>query len=316
MSISKIKLIQELREEGAYGSDFRDVDLSYANLRATDLQHGDFQGANFQHADLRGASLRGANLCGSKFLKADLRQTMFKNAQMDHTTQIDPKWFAVWQLINEGPVDEMLPSNDFSDAYLTSIDLAKVDCWGVNFDCANLRHANFTNADLRGASLLYIHGAETLGLHGALRDEDTKFDPISELIWQLVNGHADVHDLSSIHLAEANLHHANFSHMHLCGANLKHTDLRSADFCSANLEQSDLLGADLRGANLQYANLNGVVLRGANLCGADFRDATLSHIDWFCTQYDHTTQWPTGFSPQKAGAILVERDSSLLEFAH
>jgi hypothetical protein len=71
----------------------------------------------------------------------------------------------------------------------------------------------------------------------------------------------------------------------LVNADLSGADLRGAIINEANLSEANLSGADLSGAKLGYTNLS-----GANLSGA---------------KYDKNTNWPRGFDPQKAGAILV-----------
>jgi uncharacterized protein YjbI with pentapeptide repeats len=66
-------------------------------------------------------------------------------------------------------------------------------------------------------------------------------------------------------------------------AELRGADLRHADLRAANLLDADLGKADLRGANLSSTrHLGSAVLRRA--------------------RFDRTTQWPTGFDPDAAGA--------------
>lgn len=93
----------------------------------------------------------------------------------------------------------------------------------------------------------------------------------------------------------------------LAGANLRRANLRGANLYKANLFEADLRRADLREADLGEADLRhlrhlrqtasfGVILGSANLSEADLRGST----------YNSQTQWPAGFDPQAAGAILVE----------
>lgn len=93
----------------------------------------------------------------------------------------------------------------------------------------------------------------------------------------------------------------------LAGASLIGANLREANLYKANLFEADLRKADLREADLGEADLRhlrqirsaqsfSVILGGANLFEADLRGST----------YNSLTQWPAGFDPQAAGAILVE----------
>ncbi len=89
---------------------------------------------------------------------------------------------------------------------------------GADLHGANLRRANFHDADLYGANL---RGAD---LHGA-------------------------------NLRRANFHDADLYGADLRGASLYGADLRGADLHGADLRGADLHGADLYGANLYSANL-------------------------------------------------------------
>ena len=71
----------------------------------------------------------------------------------------------------------------------------------------------------------------------------------------------------------------------------------------ANLQYIDLSRADLREANLGRAYLN-----GANLYRADLRGAILYGADPTGATYTANTQWPEGFDPVAAGAVLVDDD--------
>ena len=96
-------------------------------------------------------------------------------------------------------------------------------------------------------------------------------------------------------LGDADLHDANLSDAYLHGANLSEANLRGADLSWADLREANLAGADL-----SEAHLYGVDLRGASLREADLRSANLSGA-----RYDANTQWPEGFDPEAAGAVLM-----------
>ena len=86
----------------------------------------------------------------------------------------------------------------------------------------------------------------------------------------------------------------------LSGARLSGSILLGAKLARASLKGTDLTKADLSNAVLRGADLHGAKLQGANLTGADLTGADLTNA-----LYDAATRWPTGFDPQKHGALLV-----------
>jgi hypothetical protein len=127
---------------------------------------------------------------------------------------------------------------------------------------------------------------------------------------------ADLHraDLRGVDLDDASLRWANLigtdlgnnddaisPRATLIGADLSNAGLSGADMSHAQLFEADLHGADLRGVNLNDANLNSTNLSAANLNGADLGNAKL-----YKAKYDRHTQWPEGFDPAAAGAVLEE----------
>ena len=58
-------------------------------------------------------------------------------------------------------------------------------------------------------------------------------------------------------------------------------NLQHADAGAANFHESDLRGAHMRSKNLRYANLTGA-------------------------RYDTLTRWPSGFDPERQGAVKRE----------
>lgn len=102
--------------------------------------------------------------------------------------------------------------------------------------------------------------------------------------------------LMEANLSRAKLSEANLSKADLRKANLEGTNLRRVRLEGAHLCMTKFVGADLREADLSKANLIGAKLKGANLLKANLNGAT----------YHPKNQWPDGFDPQVAGAILVE----------
>ena len=147
-------------------------------------------------------SLRGRDLEGAVFWHARLRKVDFTAARL-------------------------------RDAFLMEADLrdAKFDC--VFDQCADLRFAVLTSAQLQGASL-----------QGA----------------RLAGAHLELAQLQGASLEEAKLQ----------GAGLTNAELRGASLDGAQLHAAILLRAQLQGASLQGATLQGASLRGAQLQGASF----------------------------------------------
>jgi uncharacterized protein YjbI with pentapeptide repeats len=164
----------------------------------------------------------------------------------------------------------------------------------------------------KGLVIDYLYGSDVLLrvdalLYGAdLRAADLNGRFLSEA------------DLSGANLREANLSGADLSKTDLSGANLGGADLSFANLFEAGIDdktqidpkwklvrdivtdgaegRTDLSKADLSRANLSFVNLRGADLREVNLKEANLREA----------KYDNDTDWPDGFDPKAAGAILVE----------
>jgi uncharacterized protein YjbI with pentapeptide repeats len=124
-------------------------------------------------------------------------------------------------------------------------------------------------------------------------------------------------DLTSANLRSAALGSANLVHADLTGADLRSAGLRAADLRGAVLTGTDLSKADLCDADLRYAVWIGQVLirnsawRTAKLCradlrGADLRNGYLFGVDVKEARYDSRTRWPSGFDPQRRGAVRME----------
>jgi menaquinone-dependent protoporphyrinogen oxidase len=171
---------------------------------------------------------------------------------------------------------------------LSGLDLQGIDMQGTELQAARLRRTRLQNADLQSADLT---GAD-------LQQAD------------LVEASLGWADLSQADLSQANLHRAN-----LIGTILRQANLRGANLSEALLNGAELVAADLAGANLARADLNWAVLRRANLQGTDLNQASLGWADFSRTnvgaanlteaRYNEQTKWPKGFSPEKAGCILV-----------
>lgn len=161
----------------------------------------DFRWADLRRANLSGLNLRGVDLSGASLSRARLGQVNLSHASL---------------------VGANLSQADLSGADLRGADLSGANLMGANLIGANLRGANLADANLKWVVI----------------SRETQIDRKWQLIWEIVNGHAQ-------------------------GKNLA-----QADLSGANLSGADLSRADLRGANLRGAKLGGTNLKGANLWGA------------------------------------------------
>ena len=101
-------------------------------------------------------------------------------------------------------------------------------------------------------------------------------------------------DLSGAYLIGAQLHSATLTHANLTAAYLNKADCREAGMAGTILFRADLRDARMEETDLRSADLREADLRGTRLKGAKF---------------DATTQWPEGFDPLAAGALLIQADA-------
>lgn len=105
---------QDLSHGYFFEGDFRNVDLSRANLRRACLVGADFRGANLSDADFTGAYLADANFQGANLNNADLSK-----AQLDRA---DMRWanLAGTQL-KEADISQAQLSNPSQDRYVEQV---------------------------------------------------------------------------------------------------------------------------------------------------------------------------------------------------
>ncbi|WP_280249593.1 pentapeptide repeat-containing protein [Nocardia abscessus] len=200
--------------------------LAQAALYNTDLTGVDFAGVNLTGAVLNVSRFHGANLEGALL-------------QFSHSV-----------------------ATIFSDANLSSANMAS----------ANLCTANLTGADLDDANLV-----------------DARLSEANLTDATLSNANLEGATLWNANLTGAYLRSANLIGAELFSANLTRVDLIGAQLHSANLNNAQLDNAILAGADLTGADLTGADLTGANLDGTNLNDVV----------YDSQTRWPDGFTPPR-----------------
>ena len=203
----------------------------------------DLSGCSFRIADMKGVNLTGAKLVGAIFDGAIL-----KDAQLD---------FA--DLTGASLVGATLEDADLTEAILT----------GADFTGASVEGATFNKADFSSANISGIKSFKKAKLQRATFSEGA----------QLVDVNFEGADLSHSTLVKANLAGANFTNASLYRANLTDAILTGAILKRANLEGVRLDGANLQSADLTAANFSEVYFDKP----ADFRGATLRHINFFKT---------------------------------
>jgi uncharacterized protein YjbI with pentapeptide repeats len=127
--------------------NFRDADLSFANLSGANLNDANLSGASLWRANLSGANLNGANLSG-----ADLSFANLSGAYLGYA--------------------------NLGGASLYGANLSGAKSFGANLSGANLRYANLGGADLYKANLggasLYganLSGADLPGVENLTREQ-------------------------------------------------------------------------------------------------------------------------------------------------
>jgi uncharacterized protein YjbI with pentapeptide repeats len=100
------------------------------------------------------------------------------------------------------------------------------------------------------------------------------------------------------------------------GARLAGSDLAAMDLSRLSLKRADLSRACLArtrcfDTDFRHADLRRTDLRDALLAGADLRGAQLDGARLERAVYDGKTRWPSGFSPQKHGAVCANWNASI-----
>ncbi|MGB3761321.1 MAG: pentapeptide repeat-containing protein [Rivularia sp. (in: cyanobacteria)] len=185
-----------LRNANLSGTSITGANLRNVNLRDADLRNAYLRTSNLGNADLRNADLRNANIGYAYLRDADLSGAKLKGAIINFT-QIDARWYLVWEIINQGG-----SKKDLSSANLSNADLSNTD----------LSNANLSNADLSGTEL---NNANLSGTN--LRDAN------------LGNSNLSNTNLGNADLSFANLNFANLSSINLSNAVLSFANLSDAD---------------------------------------------------------------------------------------
>ena len=223
--------------------DFKDYDLSRADLGKADLCGADLSRANLIKTDLSGANLSQANL-----FRADLNEANLSSADLSGA---------------------VLSRANLSGAKFNSANLSKTEFQGANFKAANFIGASgVEKSQIQAARnwILATYSEDLLNELKLLNDHNHRVDKKDFKEYDLSGVNLNRADLSDAHFSGAILTEVKFSSTKLRGA-----DLRGANLTRAKLVRADLSDADLRGG----ANLNHADLRQAILIGAKYDDTTI-----------------------------------------
>ncbi len=171
---------------------------------------------------------------------------------------------------------------DFSDAILNRSNFHRSWAEHTLFNRAHLQGAVFTQAQLQGASLAYGE-AQLAQFSIALLEGATLTGA------QLQGANFDGAVLAA----------ASFDMAHLQAASLKHAGLRGASFTLTQLQGAWLKNADLRGALFDRTQLQGASLVNTNLQGASFRNVFVWRTDSTSAEWNDTLIAGVEISPKK-----------------
>lgn len=208
------------------------------------------------------------------------------------------------------PVTLNLQNEDFVDD-LQIDDLRKVVATqvrrsrsfvGAKFDGADLRKADFTDADMRGTSFFkaLLGGATLSG--SRLQGASFAFAELQGASLdraRLEGASFTVAQLQGASLRDVQAQGASFHSAFLQGASLANAELQGASFSGAVLQGASLDSTQLLGADLNEADLRGALLRNTQLQGASLAKAQLGGAKLVDVRVWRTTP------PDRPGALIV-----------
>ena len=206
----------------------------------------DLSNLDFSNADLSNCNLSKTNLIGANLTGVNLQNCILEGSQIDDTTQIEPKWRLLWELINLGGESRDLKGVDLSNIQINFRDLfdedSRVNLTDANLENANLSNSNFYHFDFSNANLKNAN----------------------------LSGSDCPSYLDNCCLENANLSDTTHEEAHLKNANCVGANFSRAYFGD---EFMDLANADCRNANFSEASLTGGIINGANFEGANFTNS-------------------------------------------
>ena len=218
----------DLRNVNFAGAKLNRVNLAKSNLAKANLSKSDISMATLRVANLREVNLCGANLRGTDLSEANLDKANLKYAKLHHAkiqkAIIDPKWYLVWDIVNNGVEGRELSEVDLSEADLSEANLKNGNLSGADLSKSIFNGSDFSWIDLSGAILRKANLAEA------------NFD------WA---------DFSEADLSEV----IGFDSITCSGANFNGTSFRKTSIFSDSLNKFEQQGANFSEADLSEANI-------------------------------------------------------------
>jgi uncharacterized protein YjbI with pentapeptide repeats len=249
----KWKLIWDIINNVSEGRDLHGLDLSMADLEGANLSEADLRNVNFtgaklnranftnsnlvqanlsesdinmailKMANLRFASLCESDLSGADLSEADLGEANLKHAKLHRTkiqkAIIDPKWYLVWDVVNNGAEGRDLSGGDLSEADLSGANFKNANLSGSNFSRSILEGSDFSLTNLSGAN---FNKANLLGVNFDLSDlSEADFSEVEGFSYSTCSGaSSDQTSISSRSPDRFQLQGANFNEVDFSGEDI------------------------------------------------------------------------------------------------
>jgi uncharacterized protein YjbI with pentapeptide repeats len=270
-------------------------------------------GLNLSRANLESADFREADLSGANLKKSQATRTRFPRANLQEA--VLDSWVALGADISGANLQSVhAMCANFQQANLTGARLIEANLWRANLQKANIEGADFTGANLEEARLtgLKLNGAHFEGAR--FGGADLRECDLEEIVLTAPDFHdADLRNalLTGSRLQEANfvgadLRGAGLAEIDWPGANLHDADLRRASFhlgssrsglvdspiaCEGSrtgFYTDDYDDQDIKSPEeIRKANLRGADLTGANIEAVDFYLVDLRDAKYTRDQASH-----------------------------
>lgn len=306
--------VAEMYKVDASGANFTDATMVMTQMSGLTARSAIFDGANLTdanllHVDVTDASFVGADLTGARIShEIDGHDGSYKTrlpSTFDGADFTDAKMSGIE--ITGSFVSTNFTHADLSGAYISGQSFINMDgseTFRGNLDrrvhpTANriMPHADFTDADLRGARL--DSNLRGVNFSGANLEGADLSNTAHQVLWEdpqmrargLGRGWDSLHavDFSGVNLKNANLSNtyfeAGWGDVRFDGANLEGANFEGAQFVMRNYKEGITFeGANLRGANFHGASFRNlgdegrITFKDADITGADFSGVDLSDV--------------------------------------
>ena len=143
----KMKLLHDLRENGAVNRDLTEADLS-----GSDLSGISFVGADLSHANLDGARFVGNNFTGANMDNSHANGAYFRGANFEAASVVGAYWNAV-EIIDSNMADAKFAETEMHNCIILESDLSNSNFERVNANDCYFFHVNGDSSIWKGASL-------------------------------------------------------------------------------------------------------------------------------------------------------------------